>query len=206
MTADTPDLESIVRPIADEAKAKHSLRDRLAGGKQFATKKVIVFTDAEAVSAFVAADDARAKLQAALAATSSTDEEGAAALELLEQKMVDARAEMLLSALSIHMRAVPDVVMDAGRRAARKAYAVDGIVPAEHGDAANELQQDYVLGRVIQKIVEPDGSELEFERDEVAQMLREELPLASWSRVVNAYSEIVFTEGVRDSAVGDPGF
>lgn len=193
--------------IAADAKKSFSLSDRLRGVK-LSTRKVIVFTDEEAVTAFAAVTREEAGLQAVLGA--ATEETDRASLEerqtALTARKEAARTAMLQSALSIHMRAVPDVVVDKARRAARKAYAVDGTIPDDLLEDANAKQQQIILGHVIHKIVDADGAEADFERDRIAEELRAALPLPQWTRIVRAYNEIVFVDSIGEQATLDPGF
>lgn len=205
---DTAALQQAAAPIAAEAKKSFSLAERLKGVK-LTTRKVIVFTDEDDVADYGAAERELLLLEARLGDPEISAEDRALMDEraaALEARKVAARSRMLQGALSVHMRAVPDVVMDAGRRAARKAYAVDGQIPDELIADANQVQQGYVLGRVVQKIVDSTGAAAEFDRDEVADMLRGSLPLPQWTRIVTAYNAIVFTDAIGEQATLDPGF
>jgi hypothetical protein len=208
VTADTPDIQTIAEPIVDEARSTFSLTDALHGVKR-KTTKLLVFTDEEAVIAYAELQNQQTIAGVRAGSEDLTDEDRAryrAEIDELEPQVEEAKTAMLASALSLHLRSVPDVVMDAGRRKARKSYAVDGVIPDDKLEDANAIQQNYVLGRVIAKVVNSAGAEATFDRDTIAEDLRSSLPLPQWTRLVRTYNEIVFTDTLGAQATLDPGF
>jgi hypothetical protein len=207
-----------IKDEAAEAKQKFSLRDRL-GSIKYAMRTVVVFTDEQAVTRFNAVDTQIKSVEGLLGVQvpdDASDEEKAelleqqaglrAAYDELEPALEAAREEMVNSALSIHMRAVPQVVLKMATHAADKAYRLgDGTLPEEKAEAWDEKRNRYILGRVIQSIGTPSGS-LEFEPDEVAQLLEESLSPTQWSRVSSTYTELMFRDAIGTAATDDPGF
>lgn len=200
----TDTIPAVATDIATDAKKSHSLRDRLKGVK-LATRKVPLFPDADLIEAFQIADrDVRL-----VESVANQRPDDASLQDELEQKQAaraDAHTALLATALSVHLRAVPEVVLDAGRRETRKRFAVSGQIPADQENDAEEFSQGYILGRVIQKVAEADGTELDFDRDHVATWLREALPLPQWMRLVSAFQEVVYSDRIGEAATGDPGF
>lgn len=208
VTADTEALQAAATPIADAAKASFDLREALAEVK-LTERKVVVFRDENTVTAFAAREREVAMLEQHLGdqeLSVEDREQFSDRLDVVAAELEAARAAMLASALSVHMHAVPDVVMAAGRRHARKAYGVNGKVPDEDLEDANQAQQAYVLGRVISKIVNSAGALAVFDRDQVGSWLRESLPLSQWQRIVVAYNDLMFTDSIGAQATLDPGF
>lgn len=215
--APDPAAEEVLR-IAGEAQKSHSLKDRLRGAKM-TRRKIVVFTDGEAVERYADAERRIAGVEAVMnpeLADDADEDERATYEELIaslrqrhdaiEQQRDAARQDMLASALAIHLRAVPQPVMKMAVQAANKAYALgDGTVPDEAKERWEEKRSRYVLGRVIEKVVAVDG-EMTFDRDQIAQDLEEGLDLVQWSRVLRAFSEIVYTDQIGDAATTDPGF
>lgn len=203
------DTGSKVKEIQEEAKRTFSLRDRLAGIKQ-ATRTVVVYTDPAAAEQWTELDRQRTNLESLMGADQLTAENRAemqTALDGLTETLAEARTQMLEGAFSVHMRAVPQVVLSAAMRETRKRFAdpVTKEIAEERTEQADEYRSRYLLGRVIQRIGTADG-DLEFDRETVAQDLEEALPIPQWRRIMENYGELVFSDAIGTAATDDPGF
>ena len=207
--ADKAMLSEHAEDVTTEAKRSFSLRDRLQGMKR-AESKIVLFTDPDAARDYAeqafAQDQLGALLQAAKPEDDGYDEAQADFDEgqrLLEQK----RAKMLESALAVHMRAVPQVVIEAAQRSARKAYALkDGTIPDEVRERFVQHQNHEILGSVVTRVVDAEGNDYTFDPSEIGDLLLETLPVPQYQRLIQAFNLLVFNDALAQQATDDPGF
>jgi hypothetical protein len=110
-------------------------------------------------------------------------------------------------ALALHMRAVPQVALEAAQRQARKDFADDsGQVPDESREAFFRRQDEILLGQVVLRIVDSDGNEATFDRRGLHKMLRDTLPVPQFVRVIESYNRLMFNDSLARAATADPGF
>lgn len=205
---DTAMLTEHAETVQTEAKRKFRLSDRLAG-VQLATAKVVLFTDPVAAATYGESEAKVARLEALLA-TLEDEGQRAGVQETYEQTSTEAdeaRTAMLASALAVHLRAVPQVVVERAERHARKAYALnDGTVPQDRRDDFFRMQNDEVLGHTIVRVVDAEGNDYEVDRKTVAEELRTHLPVPQFQRLLAAFNQLVFNDALARQATADPGF
>jgi hypothetical protein len=213
----TADDEAMLAESAEEvqetAKKSFSLADRLQGAK-LATAKVLVFTDAEPVAAWQDKERevvvSTAALQAAVGASEPDQQDIAdleAALSEVEAERDEARKAAFAGALAIHMRAVPQVALEAAQRDARKRFADDsGQIPEKSRDDFFERQNEILLGQCVTRVVDAEGNEYDFTRATLHKMLRDALPVPQFSRVMEAFNRLMFNDSLARAATSDPGF
>lgn len=133
----------------------------------------------------------------------------------LQQRLLEAQADadkvreaVDAESLSVHMRAVPQAAIDRAIRRALKAYRDEetGKVPAEKQEDFAQMQNDEILGRAIEKIVDATGAKADFEPATVGDLLRETLPPSQWNRLQSAFQTLMFRDTTARAAIGDPGF
>lgn len=202
-------LSEHAETVQTEAKKTFSLKDRLSGIKA-STAKIVLFTDPDAARAF-AEKDTTATALSGLLADESLDEQLRAEVQhdfdSVDAEREQLRAVFMRTALAVHMRAVPQVVTDRAQRNARKAYALnDGTVPNERREDFFEMQNHEILGQVIQRIVDADGADAEFDPKTVGAELRDFLPQPQYQRLLNAFNQLVFNDALAAQATADPGF
>ena len=116
-------------------------------------------------------------------------------------------ARLAESALAVHLRAVPQVVIQRAQRRARKAYALkDGTIPEDVREPFFEMQNDEILGQTIVRVVDRQGNDYEVDPKHVGEQLRGALPLPQWDRLMTAFNTLVFNDQLARAAVSDPGF
>lgn len=195
--------------VTAEAKKSFSLRDRLRGIRA-ATSKVVLFTDPDAAIAYARHDAVQQQLGSIIAGMPAGSAERAEVQADYDQGEAEGerlRDEMMRSALAVHMRAVPQVVIEAAQRAARKAYALnDGTIPAEAQEAYIRFQNHAILGSVITRVVDSEGHDLELDPKTVGDDLLEFLPVPQYQRLIQAFNLLVFNDSLAQQATEDPGF
>lgn len=195
--------------VAAAAKKSFSLRDKLRGMKA-ATAKIVLFTDPDAAAEFAQHNGMMQALAGIIETLEAGSEERAsvqADYDEGETKLDRLRSAMLDSALAVHMRAVPQVVIEAAQRHARKAYArKDGSIPEESQEDFLRMQNHEILGSVIVRVVDAQGNDLEVDPATVGDDLLEFLPVPQYARLLQAFNVLVFNDALAQQATEDPGF
>lgn len=129
-------------------------------------------------------------------------------LESLQAEAEALREAVDAESLSVHMRAVPQAAIDRAIRRARKVHrdAETGEVPAEKQEDFARMQNDEILGRAIEKIVDSTGATATFDPTTVGDLLRETLPAGQWNRLQAVFTTLMFRDQTARAAIGDPGF
>jgi hypothetical protein len=213
--ATAEELLEATEEIQDRARRTFSLRDRLAGIKHQETK-VLVFTDMEVEAEYANIQNRIAFLENAAARYINTKDAAEEAqrdsllaqVEDLQPKREAVLEKMMDAALSIHMRAFPNIALKAARGQQRRKFQDEsGVIPAERIAEANEWIDNKLLGDCIIGIFDRAGHPMDLgPRDELGKLLSETLPPAQWARVYNAYQALILTDQIGALATDDPGF
>lgn len=208
--------------IAEEARSTFSLSERLSRGKKkLSTGSVLVFLDVEAMQEY-SQIHADAKLQRDLLESlekvkdlepsdrEKYDEQLVLVAELNEREEA-ARAAMLEEALSVHLRAYPDIAVKVAQREARKIF-IDpdtGLFKPEFDstDSADWMEKR-LLSESIVKVVDHTGAEVELDvpKAERGAYFAATLHAAQFQRLMGKYNEVCLVSGISNAAVEDPGF
>lgn len=200
-------LSGVAEEVQTQAKKSFSLSDRLQGTK-LATTKVLVFLDLDAVTAWQQQEAETTNLAAALQVADEDEKPQALADYTAAEDMIEPlRARAFQDALAIHMRAVPQVALEAAQRKARNEFKDDtGQVPEEKRQEFFERQNEILLGQCVTRIVDATGAEAEFTKAGVMGMLRGALPNPQFTRVISAFNTLMFNDSLGRAATADPGF
>lgn len=204
-------MSEVVEEIVTEARKTFDLSARIKG-RNLREGHVTVFTD-EVAGAELGGDEemknafgivtgrnrwgALGDIAEAIAADSEAD------VTELQAAAEEAKAALEESALTFHLRAVPELVVKGARRAAKKAH---GTLP----DAVNEYNSTLyanLLASTIHKVVDADGAEQTGKLTvEAAADLEDYLPVHEYVKLVALLQEIQFKQAVSDSATGEASF
>lgn len=226
MTESNIDPMADIDEIQEKARQTFSLRDRLRG-IQTRTAKELVYLDVEAVVLYAQqkakVDQLRDQLvrlergferQSELPADaprpiSATDVMNAENdLGQLVLDLEEIQERMLVNALSIHMRALPQVVLDVATREAKKKFrsAVTKRIEDEQVEEYNLYLDQLCLVESIEKVVDATGAEdTNIDFDAVVDLCNLLGPSQVY-RLRQAFKELTFIDGVERAAVEDPGF
>jgi hypothetical protein len=210
-----PDAPLDPEQIADDARKSFKLTDRLQGMKH-RTIKVPIFTDVEAVDAY---SSLNSRVQALVDSAGKVDleqkggaERHAALLaehERLEPELEAAKVRMLQGALSVQLRAYPNIVIKIARRDARKKFIDEATktIPVEREGEYREYIDLRLLSESILQITDSEGAALDVgPREEVGKTLSDMLPPSQWQRLYDAFMKLTLTDQIAESATDDPGF
>lgn len=212
--ADRETIKSEAEKISTEAKSSFSLSDRLQGIRR-RTARSTIFLDLDAVEAYQrqsylvsVEQQGYESLQHPDDGVEVTPEELAEALDRFnaeDAKLEELKAPMFKEALSIYMKAIPNVAINRATREARKAYAVGGKIPSESQDVFLQKQEALIMADCIEKIVDSSGDILPSNLDDIEQ-LQQWLDVNQWRRLVAKMNELLFIDALGLEATDDPGF
>lgn len=205
-----------VEKAVQHAKRTFDLGARLRGAK-LATAKVLVFTDLDAAAAWQAQEQETARLANAIKVLGDLEEdpeekantiaEATARFTEADAVLDDLRATAFESALAIHMRAVPQVALDAAiRKATAHFKGDDGEVPEAAREDFYEMQNRILFGQVVTRIVDADGAEGDFDKARLWDALQAAMPVPQWGRVKQTFNALMFNDGLARAATQEPGF
>lgn len=205
--------------IAENARENFSLSDHLSGIKQRRTK-VLLFLDGDSVDAYGKLERELEALNLAmgridvLKGTDADRKMHASLLERyneLEPRAERAKLKMLQGALSVHLRAYPNIAVDVIRREAFKKFRDKETkqVPAEKEDEFSIFIQRRLMSSSIEGIFDYRSERVtlgDIKPEEVADALAEKLPTVQWQRLNEAFTKLTLTESIATAATTDAGF
>lgn len=210
--SDTPDIDltpETIEKVQTEARKSFSLKDRLNGIK-VNTAKHLAFLDESAVDHYIGTKNKLQALATQLEMLQADPLKAESAMRKLEEHdaqlevVEEAKKAMLESALSIHMVALPDVVVEAARRRAAKGAkqqdgTIDQLVFRKYFDIN-------LVNNCVVKIVDPQGAEADFEPKTAGELLQGALGTVQWGQVVEKMSALLFNDSIGAVATDEPGF
>lgn len=211
--------------VGEEAKADFTLADMLTGNNNILpTKKSLVVRDLEAGTRFAERSQALDQLKAIFdmgALPEDADEETRQRFADMEEQISEreaaveeARAEMLKTALSFHLRAYPNVALKIARREARKLFidpATGKYLEGYDQTDVSEWIDLRLFGETVQKVlrITDDGpAEVQFgvPKAELGELLSTQLHPVAWAGLFDDYQQLTLRARLADAATRDPGF
>jgi hypothetical protein len=205
------DAETIahVKAVQEEARGSFDLLERLAG-LHYRRDKVVLFMDAQAGATLEAMELQLQRAHDLIATVEPGTPQHQGLIETYtaaEEEKLALEAELMKTALSVHMQAIPDPAHDKARRAARKAVGVKGsVIPEEQRETYVQVLTDQLLGACMTTVIDPSGAQGTFDRTKIGRKLREILPIPQHARLVAKMNDLVFNDALARQATSDPGF
>lgn len=209
--------------VEEQERKATTLVGRLAGIKH-RTRKVLLFTDADAINALAHTNAMIQRYTDAIGqlgpvTEKMTDEEVAVhvarrdaltgELDALENTLEPVKALALKSALAVYLVGYPAIATKVARRAAYKMFVDPATkkIPEERAEEFSSFIENFLLGSCVLKIVDSDGDELELpKRSEIGQVLEDMLPAPQWERLKLNFMQLNVEDQISQTIQDDPGF
>lgn len=208
-----PDLTANVKDIATEAREEftespQALRDRIKNrGRR--TKRFTVAYDelaGEGVTALEAVLDTLTPV--VQKATSDIQEQAKQKYAEVEAELETARAEMLKSALTFQLQALPSLIVKDVRRKTRAALGITekGIPEGREDDFNDRFLLEMIAAQTVSFIDHGEDRAYGTVDIETLQTLEDELPPLQWGKIVTAANDLQFRNVISEAAIQSADF
>lgn len=204
------EVDAEIEAVATQAKAKFNLSDRVKN-RNLREATVTVYLDEVTGAALGGAEDKKTilgvvtgrerwgvlgEIDAAIAEDPEAD------VSVLRNQAIALTKTLQESALTLHLRAVPEVAVKSARRHAKKAAGTG----ADNASEYNEVLYNHLIAACVRKVVDSDGAESDGFDLESAAELQDYLPSAEHNKILAKVNEIQFKQAVSDSVTGSADF
>ena len=212
---DVDATEAEIEAVAKEARKTFNLSDRLKGRTQ-RTGSVTVYLDEIAGQTLGGAEDIVNSLQMKVGRNRwgllgeidlAVFEEREEDIAALREKVDEVGFELYASAITFHLRAVPELITKKCSKDALASQGIKGKVPDEKILEFNSSFNANMLAACIYKTVDAEGSISEGVLSNAeAEELENLLPRSEYAKLYSKLQEIQFKQAISDSATSSATF
>lgn len=199
-----------IEGVVAEAKKSFNMVDRIKG-RDMRVDSVTIYLDEPTGTALGGARDIKNAFQVVTGRDrwgvlgeidAAIAEDPAADVTELRNEAVELTKKLQESALTYHLHAVPDFIVKAARRSAKKAAGPR----AQNSEDYDDILYAHLIAAMIRKVVDADGAESGGVDFEGATVIQEYAPPHEYLRLLAKVNEVQFKQAVSDQVTGSADF